>query len=47
MQVADPDGNVLRIGSDPDPAQPRGEWLDMYGDRWQRQPDGSHSKVNS
>ncbi len=34
MQVEDPDGNVLRLGSDPRPGEPHGEWLDMYGHRW-------------
>lgn len=35
MQVEDPDGNVLRLGSDPRPGGPDGEWLDMRGRRWQ------------
>jgi catechol 2,3-dioxygenase-like lactoylglutathione lyase family enzyme len=34
MQVTDPDGNVLRIGSDPLPGVPFGEFLDMHGQRW-------------
>jgi uncharacterized glyoxalase superfamily protein PhnB len=34
MQVEDPDGNILRFGSDPKKDQPEGEWLDMYGRRW-------------
>jgi predicted enzyme related to lactoylglutathione lyase len=34
MQVEDPDGNVLRIGSEPHEGEPFGEWLDMYGVRW-------------
>jgi len=34
MQVEDLDGNVLRIGSDPRPGAPDGEWLDMHGHRW-------------
>ncbi len=34
MQVEDPDGNILRIGSDQKEAQPIGEWLDMQGQRW-------------
>ena len=34
MQVEDPDGNVLRIGSDRKPNEPNGEWLDMHGRRW-------------
>lgn len=31
MQVEDLDGNVLRMGSEPKPDQPIGEWLDMRG----------------
>jgi len=34
MQVEDLDGNILRLGSDPKPDEPFGEWLDMYGNRW-------------
>ena len=34
MQVEDLDGNVLRLGSDPRPGEPEGEWLDMDGRRW-------------
>jgi catechol 2,3-dioxygenase-like lactoylglutathione lyase family enzyme len=34
MQVEDPDGNVLRLGSEPKAGQPTGEWLDMHGVRW-------------
>jgi catechol 2,3-dioxygenase-like lactoylglutathione lyase family enzyme len=34
MQVEDPDGNVLRFGSDPKKDELEGEWLDMYGNRW-------------
>jgi catechol 2,3-dioxygenase-like lactoylglutathione lyase family enzyme len=34
MQVEDPDGNVLRFGSDPKKDEPEGEWLDMHGNRW-------------
>ncbi len=45
MQVEDLDGNVLRIGSDSIKGEPEGEWLDMYGQRWQRQPDGSSRRV--
>ena len=33
-QVEDPDGNVLRFGSDTVKGQPYGEWLDMYGRFW-------------
>jgi catechol 2,3-dioxygenase-like lactoylglutathione lyase family enzyme len=31
MQVEDIDANVLRLGSEPKPDQPYGEWLDMEG----------------
>lgn len=33
LQVADPDGNVLRIGSDPKEGEPEGEFLDASGRR--------------
>jgi catechol 2,3-dioxygenase-like lactoylglutathione lyase family enzyme len=38
MQVADPDGNVLRLGSEPRKDLPQGEWLDMHGKRWPPAP---------
>ena len=34
MQVEDPDGNILRLGSDAIRDQPRGPWLDMNGTLW-------------
>jgi catechol 2,3-dioxygenase-like lactoylglutathione lyase family enzyme len=40
MQIEDPDGNVLRFGSDPKPDQPVGPWLDMRGVLWGKSPDG-------
>jgi predicted lactoylglutathione lyase len=40
MQVEDPDGNVLRFGSDPKKDEPIGPWLDMHGNRWVRSPQG-------
>jgi predicted lactoylglutathione lyase len=45
MQIEDPDGNVLRFGSDPKPDQPIGEWLDMNGVAWVKSPDGGFSRV--
>lgn len=45
MQVEDPDGNVLRIGSDPREGEPLGEWLDMRGERWAPLPYGGRTKV--
>ena len=34
MQVEDPDGNVLRFGSDTKKGQPFGPFLDMHGRAW-------------
>ena len=34
MQVLDPDGNVLRFGSEPVRDAPCGDWLDMRGEWW-------------
>lgn len=45
MQVEDPDGNVLRMGSEPKDGQPFGEWLDMSGQAWVMSPDGGWSRV--
>ncbi len=45
MQIEDPDGNVLRFGSEPDEEEPIGEWLDMRGDRWTRSPGGGWTRV--
>ncbi len=40
MQVADPDGNVLRFGSDPIEGEPYGPWLDMDGRQWLPEGEG-------
>jgi uncharacterized glyoxalase superfamily protein PhnB len=40
MQIEDPDGHVLRFGSEPKPGVPFGPWMDMNGDRWSRDADG-------
>ncbi|HWZ85326.1 MAG TPA: glyoxalase superfamily protein [Thermoanaerobaculia bacterium] len=45
MQIEDPDGNVLRFGSEPKEGQPIGEWLDMRGDRWVKLADGGWERV--
>lgn len=42
MQVADPDGNVLRIGGEPKDG-PSGPFLDAAGVSWQRNADGSYT----
>ena len=46
MQIEDPDGNVLRFGSEPQPGHPVGEWRDMRGDVWVRSPTGSWTRVD-
>ena len=40
VHIADPDGNVLRLGSDVVAGEPMGDWLDGEGRRWLLQPDG-------
>jgi predicted enzyme related to lactoylglutathione lyase len=45
LQVADPDGNVLRLGSDPRVGMPAGEWLDMHGVRWAQDTFGTWQRV--
>ena len=45
MQVADPDGNVLRIGSEPRKKEPEGQWLDGDGARWEKGSDGKWRRV--
>lgn len=40
-QVTDPDGHVLRFGSECKPGEPPGDWLDGERRRWTPQPDGS------
>lgn len=47
MQVEDPDGNVLRIGSDPKKDEPTGEWLDMNGVRWEPLPEGGWKRMDA
>jgi predicted enzyme related to lactoylglutathione lyase len=38
MQVEDPDGNVLRFGSDPKKDLPFGPFMDMHGRLWPPSP---------
>jgi catechol 2,3-dioxygenase-like lactoylglutathione lyase family enzyme len=44
MQVADPDGNVLRIGSEPIKGDAEGEWLDADGERWRKNKHGEWTR---
>lgn len=41
MQVEDPDGNVLRFGSEPKRDRPFGDWRDMRGDGWTLEGGGT------
>ncbi len=45
MQVEDPDGHVLRMGSEPKADEPFGDWLDMKGDSWRKNAAGRWVKV--
>jgi uncharacterized glyoxalase superfamily protein PhnB len=45
MQVEDPDGNILRMGSEPRNSEPIGAWLDMNGVSWVRSPDGRWTRM--
>ena len=39
IQVEDPDGNVIRLGSDPIEGRPFGPWKDMHGQLWVKRAD--------
>jgi catechol 2,3-dioxygenase-like lactoylglutathione lyase family enzyme len=47
MQIEDPDGHVLRFGSEPKTDRPFGEWLDMHGVRWMKSAAGGWDRVES
>ena len=46
MQIEDLDGNVLRIGSDPEDDQPLGIFPDADGVRWKHLGNGKHERVD-
>jgi catechol 2,3-dioxygenase-like lactoylglutathione lyase family enzyme len=46
MQVEDLDGNVLRIGSDPEEDKRLGVWRDADGNRWQHLGDQKYERVD-
>jgi catechol 2,3-dioxygenase-like lactoylglutathione lyase family enzyme len=46
MQIADLDGNVLRLGSDPHVGAEPGEWLDMHGVRWAQDSFGAWQRAD-
>jgi len=45
LQVEDPDGNVLRLGSEPKPDEPFGPWQDMRGDLWEIKHGGEWTRT--
>lgn len=45
MQVEDLDGNVLRIGSDPEKERPLGTWRDADGIGWRHLGNGKYERV--
>ena len=46
MQVEDLDGNVLRIGSDPESEKPLGVWRDADGVRWRHLGNERYERVD-
>ena len=46
MQVEDPDGHVLRFGSEQKSDEPVGEWLDARGRRWRKLPEGTWTQAD-
>jgi catechol 2,3-dioxygenase-like lactoylglutathione lyase family enzyme len=46
MQVEDLDGNVLRIGSDPEKEKPLGAWRDGDGLRWRHLGNERYERVD-
>jgi predicted lactoylglutathione lyase len=46
MQVEDLDGNVLRLGSDREPGQPLGVWLDADGVRWRHLGNEQYERLD-
>jgi catechol 2,3-dioxygenase-like lactoylglutathione lyase family enzyme len=46
MQVEDLDGNVLRIGSDPEKGKPLGVWRDAGGIRWKHLGNERYERVD-
>jgi catechol 2,3-dioxygenase-like lactoylglutathione lyase family enzyme len=46
MQVEDLDGNVLRLGSDPEKDEPLGVWQDADGIRWRHLGNERYERVD-
>ncbi len=47
MKVADLDGNVIRMGSEPRDDQPSGTWRDMYGRLWATDGEGNARRAET
>ena len=47
MQIEDPDGNVLRMGSEPKEGQPFGPWRDMHGELWAAKPGAGWERMQN
>jgi hypothetical protein len=47
MQVEDLDGNVLRIGSDPEKEEPLGVWRDADGTLWRHLGDQKYERIQA
>jgi predicted enzyme related to lactoylglutathione lyase len=47
MQVQDPDGNILRFGSEPKRDVRYGEWRDMRGDLWEMAAQGGWRRART
>lgn len=47
IEIQDPVGNVMRIGSEPKKGVPFGPWLDMNGRRWMPGEDGRWISVDA
>jgi uncharacterized glyoxalase superfamily protein PhnB len=45
LHVTDPDGHVLRFGSEATEDEPCGDWLDSAGRLWRPQEDGSWKEI--
>jgi catechol 2,3-dioxygenase-like lactoylglutathione lyase family enzyme len=45
LHIEDPDGNVLRLGSQNKPGEPLGDWLDMRGVLWRRGLEGGWTRA--
>ncbi len=47
MKIADLDGNIIRMGSEPRDGEPTGPWRDMYGRLWRSDVPGEYVRAES